>query len=99
MYNWNQLKPFVDKVQKEASEAAQAVYDKYREEMERRIRNQMFKGHEMTNVMGACFVSEIDGPIRHDLSDNKFFHEVAYATQYQKPDATFYIDNGLRKEK
>lgn len=41
MYNGKQIQAFIDKVNKEASEAAQKVYDKYRPELIRMIQAQL----------------------------------------------------------
>jgi hypothetical protein len=56
MYNSTQINDFCDKVHKEAEEAAQKVYDSYKEEMLQRIKNQLQEDDILHIGMGtACF--------------------------------------------
>lgn len=86
MYNHIELESFIDKVTKEADEAAQAIFDKYTPELERRIKAQMKKGHTIVFGMGTAAIS----PSR-DLPYNyaeKFLH-VLTSTQYPILKANF----------
>lgn len=53
MYNHITIESFINKVNKEASEAAQAVYDKYEPELINRIKSQMMEGHKLYSGMGS----------------------------------------------
>lgn len=71
MYNSKQMKVFIDKVNEEASEAAQKVYDKYQKEFEQRILNQIPKGHTIEFSMGHCLISKND-ELDHNLTNTEF---------------------------
>lgn len=55
-YNYRSIKEFLNKVDKEAAEAAQAVYDKYEAEFLERVQNQIKDGDTVYHGMGACTI-------------------------------------------
>lgn len=60
MYNAKQIERFIDKVNKEASTAAQAIYDKYEPELIQRIKNQMRAGDKLIIGMGTATFNKSD---------------------------------------
>ena len=81
MYNGNQLEEFFKNVHKEASIAAQKVYDKYLKEAETRIKNQLYKGDSFYVGMGTGFVQDSKGSIKHHINHD-FVSTIVDNTQY-----------------
>ena len=81
MYNTKQIEPFIEKVHKEASKAAQKVYNKYNNELIRRVKNQMGKGHIIHSGMGSCSIDNSEGIHILNLNNN-FGAYLADNTQY-----------------
>lgn len=97
MYNAKQIEPFFKKVHKEATEAAQKVYDKYNDECITRIMNQMGEGHLLHNAMGVCCVQGTHNDDHINLW-NPFFEIVGDHTQYwNKVEAGFNIPYKIEK--
>jgi hypothetical protein len=61
MYNHKSVQSFIDKVNKEAEEAAQKVYDKYNPELLQRIQNQIKEGDTFWVGMGVANLENKDG--------------------------------------
>lgn len=61
MYNHKYIADFIDKVNEEASQAAQKVYDKYQHELIERIKNQIKKGDRIFIGMGTASVENKNG--------------------------------------
>lgn len=61
MYNHTCIADFIEKVNKEASEAAQKVYDKYEPELIDRIKNQIKQGDKIFIGMGTASVKNKNG--------------------------------------
>lgn len=98
MYNPKSLEPFFEKVHEEASKAAQAIYDKYNEELKQRVLNQMGKGHTIFSGMGSCSVEGTQND-EHINLDSKFFPLLADNTQYHdKVEAGFNLPSHLTKK-
>lgn len=70
MYNYNQLESFIDKIQKEAIAAADAVLNKYEPELIERIKKQLNKGDTLVSGMGTAFVKGASGEIKDTVNDN-----------------------------
>ena len=84
-YNSTHIKRFIEEVNEEAEKAAQAIYDKYQEGLELRIKNQMVKGHTVYVGMGTCVIdtdkkSQKILTDRHDYAED--FRDVLTQTQY-----------------
>lgn len=60
MYNHRYIKAFINKVNKEAEEAAQKVYDKYNKELIQRIQNQLGKDAIVWCGMGTADILNKD---------------------------------------
>ena len=98
MYNSKNIEPFFKKVHKEASEAAQKVYDKYNDELKQRVLNQMGKGHTIFSGMGSCSVEGTQNDDHINLF-NDFFPLLADNTQYHdKVEAGFDLPSHLTKK-
>lgn len=54
-YNSNSINSFIERVNKEAEKAAQQVFDKYQEEFETRVKNQMLPGDTLILSMGSGY--------------------------------------------
>lgn len=77
MYNHKHIATFIEKVNKEAEAAAQSVYDKYLNELEHMIINQLREGDSVTLGMGVCSLKNYKGEeIAEDLRN------VINSTQY-----------------
>jgi len=61
MYNSTSIDLFINKVNKEAEQAAQAVYDKYQTEFEQRLKAQIKTGDTIFSGMGAAFIKNSKG--------------------------------------
>jgi len=85
MYNSKHIKAFIEKVTKEAEEAAQKVFDSYTPELIERIKNQMKNGDKLYIGMGACSSS--------NDNVNEDFLNCLSATQYTTLEASFILDN------
>lgn len=83
MYNPIHIDAFIEKVNAEAAQAAQKVYDKYQSEFEARILNQLQKGDILTFGMGTVSLSKKSTP-RVDLPYGyaEKFLDVLTRTQY-----------------
>lgn len=69
MYNHKTVQAFIDKVNKEAEEAAQKVYDKYNPELLQRIQNQLGEDAVVWNGMGTASITNKKGDdIAEELS-------------------------------
>ena len=69
MYNHKSVQTFIDKVNKEAEEAAQKIYDKYNPELLQRIQNQLGEGTTVWTGMGTANVVNKHGEdIAEELS-------------------------------
>lgn len=79
MYNSNHIEAFIAQVAKEASEAAQAVYDKHQPALEQMIKNQLRAGDEFSIGMGTASITNKKG----DYIGEKLSMELAQ-TQYWK---------------
>lgn len=88
MYNPKYIEQFIDKVNEEAQKAAQAVFDKYQPELEKRISNQMVKGDKLYNGMGTCFIERKGENIYHIGEE---FCKVLQRTQYPVLEANFTL--------
>lgn len=94
MYNTEQVTNFIEKVNAEASEAAQKVYDKYNDELIQRIKNQMGKAHRLVAGMGTIGIWDTKG----ELIADKFTTEIAGYTEYWKHvDAGFSIPDFVKE--
>lgn len=70
MYNAKSLADFIDKVNKEAEEAAQKVFDKYNTEFNYRIQAQLKTGDRVNAGMGFVSISNKKGEqVGEKLSD------------------------------
>lgn len=56
MYNAKQLQEFIDKVNKEAEEAANKVFKKYDAEFKRKVEAQLNKGEKLYLVNGSGYI-------------------------------------------
>lgn len=54
MYNPQHIETFIEKVKLEAQDAAQKVFDKYNNELNEKIKNQLRKGDELMVGMGVA---------------------------------------------
>jgi hypothetical protein len=73
MYNHIHIEKFIKKVNKEANEAAQAVFDKHLPELERMIKAQMNKGDKLFSGMGMCtFRSEKGEKLQEVLTGTQY---------------------------
>jgi len=61
MYNASSIEQFIIKVQKEASEAAQKVFDKYENELYNRAKAQIKTGDKLVIGMGTAFIQAKNG--------------------------------------
>lgn len=61
MYNYKSIENFIEKVNKEAEEAAQKVYDKYNDELLERIQAQIKKDDVVWNSMGTAIINNSKG--------------------------------------
>lgn len=57
-YNYKSIKEFLNKVDKEAAEAAQSVYDKYESEFLKRVQAQLKDEDIVFHGMGACTIEK-----------------------------------------
>lgn len=67
MYNSKSIIDFINKVNKEAEEQAQKVYDKYNEELLRRIQNQLKEGDIVWAGNGCASIENKSGD---DIGEN-----------------------------
>lgn len=61
MYNASQIEEFIKKVNKEAEQAAQKVFDSYDKEFNRRIEAQLKKGDRIFAGMGLVSIENSKG--------------------------------------
>lgn len=77
MYNTQQISDFITRVNTEAQAAAQAVYDKYNDELIERVKNQLGKGSRFLIGMGTAVIKNKHGD---EIADD--FATVLSQTQY-----------------
>lgn len=79
-YRAKHIEEFIEKVNREALEAAQAVFDKHNEELQQMVANQVLDGQKFLIGMGTATIREPNRDLRHDYAE-KFLSVVAN-TQY-----------------
>lgn len=95
MRNGKQLQAFIDKVTKEANEAAQSVFDKYQEELNRRIYAQLKDGDWLVVGNGTAFIKDKNGEYVH--ADNSLVHSIC-SLQYRNENLTAsFSTNDMKK--
>lgn len=57
-YNYKSIEEFLNKVDKEAAEAAQAVYDKYEPEFLKRVQSQLKENDVVFHANGTCTIQK-----------------------------------------
>lgn len=82
MYNATALEKFIDKVHREASEAAQKVYDQYNQELIQRIQAQMHPDHIVYTGMGSVSVAHKNHIIELPYGYADKYTDVLSCTQY-----------------
>lgn len=70
-YNYKSIEAFLEKVNKEAEEAAQRVFDKYEAEFLQRVQAQLKEGDIVYHGMGVCTIANLATGEEHgkNLSD------------------------------
>jgi len=82
-YNSKHIEGFIKRVNQEAEEAAQKVFDKYQQQLDEMIVNQMVKGDELEIVMGSAIIHNREFGFAYN------FLEVVSNTQYSEQRAGF----------
>jgi hypothetical protein len=91
MRNSKHIEAFIERVTKEANEAAQLIFDKYQKELEEKIYNQLQSGDWLSIGNGSASIENKKGDdVGEDLAD------VLSRTQYPALDANFSLDD-IRK--
>lgn len=87
MHRSDLIKKFIDKVNEEAEQEAQKVFDKYQSEFESLIKREKIKDEPLTQGMGTAIYNNINS---WDLTtaEEKFLIEIAQA-QYTEQRAGF----------
>lgn len=79
-YRANHIEAFINKVKKEAEEAAQAVFDKHNEKLQELVNNQVLPNQKLIVAMGAATIVQPDRELPY-LYAEKFLGTIAN-TQY-----------------
>ena len=80
-YRASHIQKFVNKVNKEAEEAARAVYEKHEAEFNRLVSNQVLKGQHLFVGMGTATITEEGRELPYDYAE-KFLSVVSNAVHY-----------------
>jgi hypothetical protein len=94
MYNTKDIEKFMDKVHKEANEAAQKVYDKYTDELIRRIQNQLFHEDKLHIGMGSASISRKQS---EGFFGEPFAGAIARTQYCEELDANFILPSYIYK--
>jgi len=90
-YRSNHIEKFIEKVNKEAEEAAQKVFNNHETKLQSMIENQVLKGQKLFIGMGSASISDKTKELPYDYAE-KFLNAVA-GTQFHDNNvlAGFYI--------
>ena len=91
MYNTSQITPFIERVKKEAEEAAKGVYKKYTKEFESRIKKQMKEGQKIQFINGDAFVLEGNKYRGAEYAED-FLTELCMSVFYNTIDCGFDVE-------
>ena len=89
MHNSKIIQSFIDKVNSEAEEAANAVFKKYDDEWKALVENQLKKGEYLYCVNGSAYIEGVDPYYYSDACD-AFISTVA-SIQYLEQRASFNV--------
>lgn len=89
MHNSKLIENFIEKVNKEAEEAAQKVFDKYNEEFAKLVSNQLKPGERLYLVNGSRYFDKTNPDYETEAQDK--FGTIVAQIQYLKQRATFGV--------
>ncbi len=95
MYSTKNIQKLIDKVNKEAGEAAQLVYNKYNDVLLQAIKNQMHENDTLYVANGTALLERGDA----SKFDNKLADIAASAVFGEEISAGFYLPYKIQKNK
>lgn len=60
MYNTKKVNAFIEKINEEAEQAAQKIFDKYENDFKNLVESELKKGQSLITSMGTAYFSDID---------------------------------------